>query len=57
MIKGDPENRAKIRAARELSTSVSEIPIRFPVFSPRSPPNAIAPERLAKYMKTAAEKK
>ena len=48
IIKGEPENRANIRAANELRTSVSEIPMRFPVFSPRRPPNAIAPERLVK---------
>ena len=48
IINGEAENRTKISAANELSTKVSEIPIRFPVFSPRSPPKAIAPDRLAK---------
>ena len=48
MINGIPENKAKRVPPTELSNNVSDMPIKFPVFSPKSPPKATAPDNPAK---------
>ena len=48
MISGIPAKRANKMPPSELSNNVSEMPIKLPVFSPRSPPNATAPDNPAK---------
>ena len=54
MINGHPANNAKRIPVILDKISVSEIPMSFPVFAPIKPPNAIAPESAAKYMKMMA---
>jgi hypothetical protein len=56
MTNGWPASKWKIIPTRHDAINVSEIPIKFPVLSEAKPPNVMAVESAAKYIKTVAAK-